>query len=189
MGEEFAAAAPFHYFVSHTEQSLIDAVRAGRHAEHEAFGAELDWADPQDERTFEQCKLDWSCVERAPHAQMLAFYRDLYALRRRSPALSGCHKELVRVIANESESWLALERGDASGDTAVCVFNFDGGPRRLALALTPGRYELALASWDERYGGEPGSVQPRAVLTAGEHEPAVVQVAPLGAAIYLKTRA
>ena len=69
------------------------------------------------------------------------------------------------------------------------MFNFDAGPRRLSLALTPGRYDLALCSWGERYGGEPGGVQPRAILTAGEREPAVVQVAPRGAVIYLKTRA
>jgi maltooligosyltrehalose trehalohydrolase len=189
MGEEFAAATPFHYFVSHTDPQLVEAVRAGRRAEHAAFGGAAEWADPQDERTFAQCKLDWSCVERAPHAAMLAFYRDLYALRRRSPALSGCHKELARVIADESEGQLALERGHPSGEIALCLFNFGQSPRRMSLALAPGRYRLELTTWDDRYGGQARGGQPPAALSVSDHEPAVVPIAPLAAAIYLKTHA
>src|SRR5690606_32223306 len=33
MGEEWAASTPFHYFVSHSDDALIEAVRAGRQQE------------------------------------------------------------------------------------------------------------------------------------------------------------
>jgi maltooligosyltrehalose trehalohydrolase len=192
MGEEFAAATPFHYFVDHSQPELIEAVRRGRRAEHDAFGGGAEWADPQDERTFAGCRLDWSCIERAPHGAMLAFYRDLYALRGRSPALHGGHKELARASSNEREAWLVLERGHPSGEAALCLFNFGDEPRRVPVpqAHAAGDYRLAFASGDVRYGGDASAPQPPAQLTAGAgQEPAAVQLPPVSAAIYLKTGA
>ncbi len=92
------------------------------------------------------------------------------------------------MTVNESEGWLAMERAAPSGERALCLFNFAHSPRRVSFSPTAGEYELALASWDARYGGDVSSVQPRAELSASDGAPAAVQVAPLGAAIYLKTR-
>jgi maltooligosyltrehalose trehalohydrolase len=192
MGEEFAAATPFHYFVDHGDPALIEAVRRGRRAEHDAFGSGAEWADPQDERTFAGCQLDWSCIERAPHGAMLAFYRDLYALRRRSAALHAGHKELTRALSNEREAWLVLERGHPSGEAALCLFNFGAEPGRVPVAQVQvaGDYQLALASCDVRYGGDASAPQPPSALTAGgDREPTAEPLPALSAAIYLKTPA
>src|SRR4029077_11684285 len=60
MGEEYGETAPFQYFVSHSDEELIDNVRKGRKSEFSTF----DWASeipgPQAESTFEASRLDHS---------------------------------------------------------------------------------------------------------------------------------
>ena len=43
--------------------------------------------DPQDPETFRRSKLDWSERSTGGHARLLAFYRELIALRRSTPDL------------------------------------------------------------------------------------------------------
>ena len=97
-GEEYAEEAPFDYFTSHGDPALAEAVRQGRHAEYVHLleeGADVGaWADPQAEETFRRAKLRWASLDRAPHAEMLAFYRALIALRRRLPPLHNGRKDL-----------------------------------------------------------------------------------------------
>ncbi len=98
-GEEWAEEAPFDYFTSHGDPALAEAVRKGRHEEYLHLledGADMGtWADPQAEETFRRCKLRWQSVDRAPHADMLAFYRALIALRRRLAPLHNGRKDLT----------------------------------------------------------------------------------------------
>ena len=105
-GEEWAEEAPFDYFTSHGDAALVEAVRKGRHEEYLHLldeGADIAaWADPQDEETFRRCKLRWESIERAPHAEMLAFYRALIALRRRLAPLHNGRKDLTRVELDEA---------------------------------------------------------------------------------------
>jgi malto-oligosyltrehalose trehalohydrolase len=87
MGEEFAASAPFLYFCDfHGE--LAQAVTQGRRGEFSRFARFADPAlresipDPNAEATFLLSKLDWSECQRTGHAEWLALYRQLLALRR-----------------------------------------------------------------------------------------------------------
>ena len=88
MGEEWGASTPFLFFCDFGAE-LAEAVRNGRRAEFGRMAAFADAAarsripDPNAVATFAASKLDWSERERAPHAQWLAFYRDLIALRQR----------------------------------------------------------------------------------------------------------
>ncbi len=88
MGEEWAAPEPFPFFCDFHDQ-LADAVREGRRREFETFPAFRDPAararipDPNAEATFRAAMLDWGRRDTAPHAQRLALYRDLLALRAR----------------------------------------------------------------------------------------------------------
>jgi maltooligosyltrehalose trehalohydrolase len=107
-GEEWAASSPFLYFTNHTDPELGRIVLEGRRSEFSAFG----WApesvpDPQAPQTFRRSKLDWSELDRAPHSDVLRWYRDLIALRRR---IDGD----VRVDFSESERWIRMDRGDTS---------------------------------------------------------------------------
>jgi maltooligosyltrehalose trehalohydrolase len=87
MGEEWGATTPWQFFTSHPEKELGEATARGRIAEF----ARMGWdpavvPDPQDPATFERSRLDWAEAEQPEHARLLAFYRDLIALRSELPA-------------------------------------------------------------------------------------------------------
>lgn len=52
MGEEYGEKSPFQYFVSHSDEDLIEAVRNGRREEFASFQWEGEIPDPQAESTF-----------------------------------------------------------------------------------------------------------------------------------------
>ncbi|MGH2801262.1 MAG: DUF3459 domain-containing protein, partial [Thermoleophilaceae bacterium] len=114
-GREWDASAPFGYFTSHESAELAEAVRQGRRNEFAAFGWDPDQIpDPQDPETFTASRLDWSELEREPHATMLAWYRALLRLRREEPALQDGRRDLVRATADEDAGWIRVERGPIS---------------------------------------------------------------------------
>jgi maltooligosyltrehalose trehalohydrolase len=84
-GQEFSASAPFLYFADH-EPGLAAAVRKGRAEFLSQFPSIADFLarapldDPGAERTFMQCKLDFT--ERTKHAGAYALHADLLKLRR-----------------------------------------------------------------------------------------------------------
>ena len=155
-GEEYGEQAPFDYFISHGDAALVEAVRHGRHAEYLHLlddGADIGaWSDPQAEQTFRACKLRWPMIgtdgggdrDTAPHAEMLAFYRALIALRRRLPALANGRKDMTHVDGDEAGRWLTIHRGDPSGAAAVTLANL--GDAAGDVRLPPGRWRLALAT-------------------------------------------
>ncbi|MFE9393890.1 malto-oligosyltrehalose trehalohydrolase [Streptomyces flavidovirens] len=113
MGEEWAARTPWQFFTDHTDPQLAQAVREGRRREFAAHGwAEEDIPDPQDPRTRERSCLDWSEQENEPHARVLAWYRELIALRRERPDLADPDLAAVKVAYDEAARWLAFRRGD-----------------------------------------------------------------------------
>ena len=67
--------------------------------------------DPQDPATFERSKLQWSEISQAPHDEVLAWHRDLLALRRRLPDLTDPRFERVQVSFSEEDRWLRVRRG------------------------------------------------------------------------------
>jgi maltooligosyltrehalose trehalohydrolase len=149
-GEEWAEEAPFDYFTSHGDPALAEAVRKGRHEEYLHLlddGADMGaWADPQAEETFRRCKLRWDSIDRAPHADMLAFYRQLIALRRRLAPLHNGRKDLARVASHDEARWLGIERGDPSGAATFTAANLSDNPARIA--CPKGKWTLALTTGD-----------------------------------------
>ncbi|HSK51991.1 MAG TPA: malto-oligosyltrehalose trehalohydrolase [Clostridia bacterium] len=97
MGEEWAASTPFLYFTDHNDPELVEAVLSGRRGAFAAFGwAPEDVPDPQDPGTFAASRLAWNEVGQAPHADVLAWHRELIELRRRHPGLrDGRRPEIV----------------------------------------------------------------------------------------------
>ncbi|QNS03556.1 malto-oligosyltrehalose trehalohydrolase [Streptomyces xanthii] len=113
MGEEWAASTPWQYFTDHTDPALADAVRKGRRREFAAHGwAEADVPDPQDPATRERSCLDRSERPAGEHARMLAWYRELIALRRERADLRDPDLAAVRVAFDEGGRWIAYRRGD-----------------------------------------------------------------------------
>jgi malto-oligosyltrehalose trehalohydrolase len=86
MGEEWNASSPFPFFCDFSGE-LAEAVRKGRREEFSAFPEFQDpqrrnaIPDPQADATFLSAKLDWDEPTRDPHAQWLAWYRRILAVR------------------------------------------------------------------------------------------------------------
>jgi maltooligosyltrehalose trehalohydrolase len=99
-------------------------VRAGRLEEF----AQMEWdtsdvPDPQDPRTFEISRLDWSELERPGHAELLALTRQLITIRRTYPDFTNPSFDEGRALSNDEAGWLLLERGDM-----IMVVNFRDRP-------------------------------------------------------------
>jgi maltooligosyltrehalose trehalohydrolase len=70
--------------------------------------------DPQDVGTFLRSKLDWSELDKQPHRSLLAWHKELIALRRREPDLSSGGRKLVTTSFDEDRRWLVVRRGHFS---------------------------------------------------------------------------
>ncbi|WP_063759143.1 malto-oligosyltrehalose trehalohydrolase [Streptomyces scopuliridis] len=139
MGEEWGATTPWQFFTDHPDPVLAEAVRTGRRREFAAHGwAAEDIPDPQDPATRERSCLDRSEAGKEPHARLLAWYRELIALRHTHPDLSDPDLAAVRVAYDEEARWLAYRRGDLR----VAV-NLSGEPAEIPL----GDAGRVLASW------------------------------------------
>ncbi len=164
MGEEWAASTPWQFFTSHPEPELGKATAEGRIAEF----ARMGWdpaivPDPQDPASFERSKLDWSEAASGEHGRVLAFYRDLAALRRSRPEFTDPRFSQVSVELDEAERWLVLNRGGSS-----VVINL--GLEQRTVPVAPSRLLLAFAQ-DSVDVGEPEDgrlvVPPHSVVVLG----------------------
>ncbi len=138
-GEEWGATTPFLYFTDHPEPELAQAVRDGRRREFAAFG----WApeaipDPQDPDTFARSRLRWEERDEPEHRDLLAWHRDLIALRRGS-ALARHEVDPADVAFDEAAGWLTLRRGPW---LVTCNF----APQANSLPLPAGAWRPRLAS-------------------------------------------
>ena len=112
MGEEWGADTPWQYFTDHIEPWLAKAVAEGRKAEFTSHGwGEADVPDPQDKQTFLRSKLDWTQLDREPYLGILAWYRELIALRRARPELTDPRLDRVQAGFDEDARWIMVRRG------------------------------------------------------------------------------
>ncbi len=166
-GEEWGATTPFQYFTDHQEAELGRAVSEGRRFEFASFGWDPEEVpDPQDPATFERSKLDWAELGRAGHAEVLAWYRQLLALRRRVPALTDGRLERVRVSYDATDldrPWLSVQRG-----SLTVVVNLGTTDRQLR--VLPGE-RIAIAS-------DPAVTLADAALTLPPDTVAVLEASP-----------
>jgi maltooligosyltrehalose trehalohydrolase len=140
-GEEWGATAPFQYFTDHADPELGRAVSEGRRREFAGFGWQPeDVPDPQAPETFDCSRLDWTEIARPPHARLLAWHRELIALRRRSDA-AGTGDERPRVRYDDKAGWLVVSFADR---TLACNL----GPRAQRVPLEAGSFDVLLASED-----------------------------------------
>jgi len=152
MGEEYAEANPFMFFISHLDDELVKLVRAGRKKEFAAFHHEEDVPDPQSEETFNSSKLNWDSHKSGKHALLFAFYKKMIILRKTLPALASLDRMQVRVDVHEAKNCLILNRLHKQQNVR-CVLNFS--KQKQILPLSNGLdYHLVLNSAAEKWGGE-----------------------------------
>jgi len=146
-GEEWAASTPFQYFTDHQDPELGKAVSQGRKSEFAYFGwRPEDVPDPQDEATFARSRLRWGELSSAEHAEMLAWYRSLIALRGNHPGLGCGPLGDVSVDFETDQQWLVMKRAVAGVAVGINL----GESRVLRLA---GEVLLSSTSALENLGG------------------------------------
>jgi maltooligosyltrehalose trehalohydrolase len=160
-GEEWAASTPFQYFTDHQDAELARAVSKGRRSEFASFGwSEDSVPDPQDPRTFERSKLDWTERDRAPHRDMLDWHRRLIALRRSHPALTDARMERVDARADDGAGCLLLRRG-----TIALLCNVSDRRASIPLGPAAGARRVLLASHEGiDVSGEEVQMPPESVV-------------------------
>jgi maltooligosyltrehalose trehalohydrolase len=166
MGEEYGETAPFHYFISHSDPDLIEAVRHGRREEFASFRWQGEPADPQEEATFLRSKLDRELRFQGRHKVLYSFYRELIRLRRELPALRILDKERLQVRGLEQEKVLFWCRW-SDEQQAAAAFHFGKQEESLSLPLSEGIWRKQLDSADTTWSG-PGSTVPLEILSGGE---------------------
>ncbi|WP_447040683.1 malto-oligosyltrehalose trehalohydrolase [Streptomyces sp. DSM 118878] len=141
MGEEWGASTPWQFFTDHTDPELAEAVRRGRRREFAEHGwAEEDVPDPQDAATRDRSCLDWSEPDTGDHARLLAWHRELIALRAARADLTDPDLAAVRVAYDEAARWFVCRRGDLR-----VVLNL--GEEAAAIPLG-GDHARVLAAWE-----------------------------------------
>ncbi len=147
-GEEFGASSPFQYFSQHEDEELGQKVSDGRQHEFKAFGWDAkDVPDPQDRVTFERSKLRWNEITEGAHAELLAWYKQLIALRRSSSELTDGRLTEVEVSFDEHAQWLVLRRGSVE---VVC--NLASETQPIPINCMPRGVLSSSERWDLRPG-------------------------------------
>jgi len=164
MGEEWGAITPWRYFTDHGEPALGEAVSEGRRREFSRHGwRPEDVPDPQSPETFARSRLDWTEPDRAPHAELLEWYRRLIALRSARPELTDSRLTRVAVAYDEQAHWLVVTRGKLR-----VVANLGGSGRSVPL----GGRAMQLRAASDELAQVSGSI-----VTLGPQSVAIVDVA------------
>jgi maltooligosyltrehalose trehalohydrolase len=144
MGEEWAASTPFQFFTDFGDPELGRAVSEGRRGEFASHGWQAhDVPDPQDRATFRRSKLDWSELREFQHAKMLAWYRDLIALRHSTAELGDGRLDRVRTTVHDDHQWVVVARGNVR-----VVANLAKEPQVVPVGA---RTEQVLLAWDPAF--------------------------------------
>jgi maltooligosyltrehalose trehalohydrolase len=183
MGEEYGESAPFHYFISHSDPDLIEAVRRGRREEFGSFRWNVEPADPQDDATFLCSRIDRELRFQGQHKVLYSFYRELIRLRRETLPLKVLDKERLEVTGLEQEKVLLWHRWSRKQEAAG-VFHFGKQEKILSLPLPEGHWRKLVDSADITWSG-PGSTVPLEVVSGGEVS---LSLSPESFAIFVRER-
>ncbi len=156
VGQEYGEDAPFQYFVSHSSEELVTAVREGRRNEFKGPIGPQEYPDPFSEQTFQNSKLQWEKRQQDLHAVLLAFYKRLVELRNSTPHLVSKKNMMVQSLPREK--LLIWHRTRDTGQFQ-CVANFSQESQPFLLRAAEAGWNKVLDSADSRWAG-PGSILP-----------------------------
>ncbi len=122
MGEEYAEKNPFYYFISHGDNQLNEAVRAGRDNEFRGFYGDNPPPAPEPAAldTFEKSKLSFAFRTDRQSRVMLDFYKEMIRLRKSNPVLAVPNKERLSI---HSEGDLLIMERWKDENVLLCLFN------------------------------------------------------------------
>ncbi len=167
MGEEYGETAPFAYFVSHSDEKLIRAVRDGRRRDFAHFKWDVEPPDAQSEATFKQCVLGFErhvpetlsrgqcvegCLPVAPSSILWMFYQVLIRLRRSHPTLQLRSLEFVEVLDWSDRGGCGLHYRVAEAELLV-AFNTADREIEIELPAVSSGWKRLLSSRAKEWGG------------------------------------
>lgn len=126
MGEEYGAKNPFQYFISHTDDNLVELVRQGRKNEFKYFNWQDEVPDPQSEAVFQQCVLTGPDETDTTSASLLAWYKHLIRFRKERLAMKGRERETLQVFDAGNDRVISFVRAFGP-DKVLVVMNFNTG--------------------------------------------------------------
>ena len=182
MGEEYGEEAPFQYFISHSDEALVEAIRKGRREEFASFKWKGEIPDPDEESTFLNSKIDIQLHMQGKHKVLFDFYRALLNLRKRMPAFKNLLKKNMEVKGLEEKA-LFVRRWFAEDDV-FCVYNFNEEHGDVALKIPSGVWVKVLDSSSKEWGGE-GEAAHKFIESSGTE--IRVHMHPYSFAVYKKT--
>ncbi|MDH5768152.1 MAG: malto-oligosyltrehalose trehalohydrolase [Nitrospirota bacterium] len=158
MGEEYGEKSPFQYFVSHSDEDLIEAVRKGRRDEFASFQWEGEIPDPQAESTFLNSKIHIELRHHGEHNILFEFYKKLIKLRKEISSLCNLNNETMEVKGFEEGKTLFLRRWFRD-DEVFCIYNFNNEKVKTVLNISEGIWNKILDSSSREWGGSGGSTE------------------------------
>jgi maltooligosyltrehalose trehalohydrolase len=183
MGEEYADETPFYYFVSHSDQGLIEAVRQGRKNEFKDFGFDVSPPDPQAEKTFSDSKLNWKMRDKGKHQVMWRWHQQLLRLRNEIPALKNVNKNDVQVQVLGTKGFALLRRSAEDEEHVLALFNLSD--QELSCTIPAWMHEgvKVLDSKDEAWQEDP-SAAAQAALPVQVRGGKELNLPPLSVAVF-----
>lgn len=166
MGEEYGEAAPFMYFVDHSDPGLIRATAEGRKKEFASFITRKTFYEPHAPETFAASKLRWEKRAREKHGTLLEFYKALIRLRKELPCLAWLDNEHLEITVSSGDNiayWYRWHRESR----IFCIASFNKEEVKFSPDIEPGRWKKLLDSSLTRWMG-PGSSMPEALEKKSE---------------------
>lgn len=182
MGEEYGETAPFQFFISHGDPALVEAVRRGRKEEFARFHWTQEPPDPQDESTFQRCKLNHSLKHTGRHRVLRTYYQRLIELRKTESPLVFPDRDRMEIDVLVPGRAMALRNGSAERELMI-VFHVGADATTVSPRLRTGAWDKILDSAEPAWDG-PGSDLPQHVQSFGE---ASLYMAPHSVAAYRRS--
>jgi maltooligosyltrehalose trehalohydrolase len=179
MGEEYGERAPFHYFVSHEDPALVDAVRKMRGKEFAILWQKVP-ADPEAQGTFLDSKIDIRGYRSAEQKQLYNLYQNLIRLRRENSVLANPIKGQMEVKEFESEKTIFVKRW-YGGESIFCLYNFGGTAAHVNVKLPEGTWVRVIDSSSDEWGGK-GQCAPEFIESNDSQ--VAIDLAPYSFALY-----
>jgi len=146
MGEEYGETAPFHYFVDHSDPTLLEAIRNGRKAEFASLNGNEEPADPKSLQTFLQSKLNWKLRQSEQGSDLLAWHRRLIALRKSLPALQSKNRQNLQTNILSDDVLEVIRVSDDGKQTITCVFNISATENEYPVGKKFNSFDIVLSS-------------------------------------------
>jgi maltooligosyltrehalose trehalohydrolase len=178
MGQEYADPAPFFYFIDHSDEALVEAVRQGRRRDCFLGDPEQVTPDPQRPESMLRSRLNWDLRNQGPHATLLNFHRHLIRLRQDLGLQVSKNGLMVRALAEQPV--LMWQRPGRSGPVQ-CLMNFGDGPQAIDVNVCNGpwtkRLDSAAPDWDGPGVTLPAKITGHGTVTMPAHSVALYQQA------------